>query len=90
VADSVELTVDAALTYAHPQSPGWTKILIVFPKVRSIRWVRREMRPNFDPDGTIDHGSIDSFIVWGNRSHLDGEWGEVEIVSDPIEVSEID
>lgn len=110
--DSVEFTVEAALTYAHPlcqrtlrpkvldvlirdlppcqQTPRWAKILIVFPKVRSIRWNEREMHPTFDPDGSVDYGSIDCFTVEGDKSHLSGRWGDVEILSDPPEVKEIE
>jgi hypothetical protein len=75
----------------HPhQSLSWTKILIVFPKVRSIRWNERKMRPTVDPDGSVDYGGIDCFTVEGDESHLSGEWGDVEIVSDPVEVKEIE
>jgi hypothetical protein len=110
--DSIEFTVDAALTYAHPlhkrtlgrkildalvrdlppyqHTPSLAKILIVFPRVRSVRWISRTMPPTVDADGTIDYGSIDCFTVEGDRSHLSGSWGEIEIVSDPVEVSEID
>ncbi|HKD85215.1 MAG TPA: hypothetical protein VKB58_10740 [Terriglobales bacterium] len=87
--DSVIFAVEAACTWDHPRA-GWTNILIVFPKVRSTHWIRREMRPTTDPDGTIDYGAIDSFNVNRDRSHLEGEWGEVEIVSDPIEVREVE
>lgn len=88
--DSIEFTVDAAMTYDHPQQPGWAKILIVFPKVRSAQWIQKTMRPTVDPDGTVDYGSIDSFTVEGDRSHLSGSWGEIEIISNPIEVNEIE
>lgn len=111
--DSIEFTVEAPLTYAHPvyeyQPTLWTKILdalvrelppyqntmrwakicIIFPKVRSVLWIQKTMRPTVDPDGTVDYGSIDSFTVEGEKSHLSGAWGEIEIVSNPVEVSEI-
>jgi len=91
--DSLELTVEAALTYAHPEAiPGtisWKKILIVFPRVRSFRWITRKMHPTVDPDGSIDYGSIDCFIVERDKSRISGRWGEIEIVSDPVLVSEI-
>jgi len=87
--DSVVFTVEAKCTWDHPRA-GWTKILIIFPKVRSTHWIRREMRPTTDPDGTIDYGGFYSFTVNGDRSHMAGEWGELEIVSDPIEVRELE
>lgn len=70
-------------------TPTRARILIVFPHVRSTKWIKRTMRPNVDPDGSIDYGSIDEFTVDGDASHLSGEWGELEIVSDPVEVREI-
>lgn len=110
--DSIEFTVEAALTYAHPlhkrtlgkkivdalvrdlppyqHPPSFAKILIVFPKVRSARWIKKSFRPTVDPDGTVDYGSIDCFTVEGDKSHLSGSWGEIEIVSDPVDVSEIE
>lgn len=87
--DSIEFTVEAPMTYDHPQQPGWAKILIVFPKVRSVQWIQKTMRATVDPDGTVDYGSIHSFTVEGEKSHLIGDLGEIEIVSNPVEVSEI-
>lgn len=42
-----------------------------------------------DHDGTVDYGSIDYFTVEGDKSHLIGDWGEIEIISDPVEVREV-
>ena len=67
----------------------WAKILIIFPKVRSVQWIQKTMRPTVDADGTVDYGSIDCFTVEGEKSHLSGDWGEVEIISDPVEVREV-
>lgn len=74
----------------YQSTPLWAKIVIVFPKVKSANWIKRTMRPNVDPDGSIDYGSIEEFAVEGNTSHLSGEWGELEIVSDPVEVRELE
>jgi hypothetical protein len=71
-------------------TPSFAKILIVFPRVRSVRWVNRTFRPTVDPDGTVEYGSIDCFTVEGDTSHMSAPWGEVEIVSDPVGVSEIE
>ena len=111
--DSIEFTVEAPLTYAHPvyeyqrtlwtkiqdalvrelppyqYTTRWAKILIVFPKVRNVQWIRKTMRPTVDPDGTVDYGDIDYFTVEGEKSHLIGDWGEIEIISGPVEVREV-
>jgi hypothetical protein len=70
--------------------PSGAKIVIIFPNVRSVCWVERTMEPIGGPDGSVDYGNIDCFTVEGDWSHLSGEWGEIEIVSDPIEVTEIE
>lgn len=67
----------------------WAKILIVFPKVRSVQWIQKTMWRTVDHDGTVDYGSIDYFTVEGDKSHLIGDWGEIEIISDPVEVREV-
>jgi hypothetical protein len=87
--DSVVFTVEAANTYDHSRA-GWSKILIVFPKVKLTRWLRKEMQPLVDEDGSVYYGEIDSFIVNRDLSRVTGDWGEVEIVSEPIEVIEIE
>jgi len=73
----------------YQQTPTWEKLLIVFPKVRSVRWIERKMKPTVDFDGSIDYGSIDCFTIENDTNHLSGGWGEVEIISDPVEVREI-
>src|SRR5262249_6913800 len=67
----------------------WAIILIIFPKVRSVQWIQKTMRPHLDHDGTVDYGSIDYFTVEDEKSHLIGDWGEIEIISDPVEVREV-
>jgi hypothetical protein len=48
------------------------------------------MRPTVDPDGSVDYGDMYCFTVEGDKSHLSGGWGDVEVVSDSIEVKEIE
>ena len=67
----------------------WARILIIFPKVRSVQWIQKTMRPTVDRDGTVDYGDMYSFTVEGEKSHLSGDWGEIEIISDPVEVREV-
>jgi hypothetical protein len=67
----------------------WAKILIVFPKARRVRWIKRTMKPTIDPNGSVDYGSIYCLTVENDISHLSGDWGEVEIISDPVEVREV-
>lgn len=89
----VEFTVDAALTRTHPRVQPyrcWRKILITFSNVRSVNWVERNLRPNVDLDGSIDYGSIDCFDIETDKYHLSGQWGEIEIVSGPVKVSELE
>jgi hypothetical protein len=73
----------------HQNTVRWAKILIIFPKVRSVQWIQKTMRPTVDHDGTTDYGDMYCFTVEGDKSHLSGRWGEIEIVSDPVEVREV-
>ena len=43
-----------------------------------------------DLNGSTHYGDIDDFVIERDKSHLSGDWGEVEIVSDPVEVTEVD
>ena len=40
----------------YQQTMRWAKILIVFPRVRRVRWIEKTMRQTVDPDGSIDYG----------------------------------
>lgn len=86
--DTVELTVEAPNTFAHPKA-GWSKIVVKFPNAKSVRWIEKKMQLLTDVDGT-HYGDIDNFVIERHKSHLSGDWGEVEIVSDPVEVTEVD
>src|SRR5215471_11907143 len=57
--DSIEFTVEAPLTYAHP-------VYEYQPTLRTK---------------ILDYGDMYSFTVEGEKSHLSGDWGEIEIIS---------
>lgn len=56
---------------------------IVFKNPAKVTWIKKEFRPTKDPDGEIDFGNIDYFIHKQNKYFLGGEWGEVQIESNP-------
>jgi hypothetical protein len=49
----------------------------------SVIWYRKTMTPNYDLTGEADFGNFDSFYFSGDCFHLDGDWGEIEVVSAP-------
>jgi hypothetical protein len=51
----------------------------VIEGARSVRWVSRTMQEFRDATGEADYGSIDSWYLEGEVSHIAGDWGEVEI-----------
>lgn len=67
--------------YCYEQ--GW--ISIAHP--RSVHWIRRTMRPFRDASDEIDFGSIDSWQVDGDITHIEGNWGEVEVAGGIVSVS---
>ncbi len=54
---------------------------IIFPKIESVDWSRKEMDPILDLDGSTDFGNIDSFYEEDGSFYLEGEWGAVKITS---------
>jgi hypothetical protein len=85
------LDVEAVLTPSHPDfgEPNagkmyrYRRVTIRFPNVRRIDWIRPLiLRPTRDPDGSIDYGNIDFFMLERGSYRLGGEWGEVVVVGD--------
>src|SRR3954447_8812046 len=89
----MEFIVDAALTRDYPKKEPflrWRKIAISFPNVRDVRWIRKTIyHPSIDAAGEIDFGGIYEFEIQGYRHRLSGDFGEVEIISDPVQVKDI-
>lgn len=63
---------------------------IIFENLKSIKWLHKYDRPSIDADGTIDYGNIDTFIISQNGYYLSGDWGEVQIRSDPVRLLWLD
>jgi len=86
------IDLEAVLTHEHPDwhapKPGeqycYRGTRIQFDKVQSVEWIELRMRPNKDPDGSIDFGNIDSFVYENNRYELEGEWGHLVVVSPSV------
>jgi hypothetical protein len=87
----VVLTVDAALTSAHPhyhpprpnEQYCYEHGQLIFPNVTQLQWVPSTLQPAIDASGKFDYGNIDVFYVEDGRYHLEGDWGVLDIVSDP-------
>jgi len=56
---------------------------IRFHKPSAVTWLRKTMTPYVDVTGEADFGNIDTFYFFGDHFHLEGGWGELEIVSPP-------
>jgi len=90
--------VDFALCRDHPnfapplpnELNSFRRGRIQFKEPSSVTWIRKTMIPNFDATGEADFGNFDSFYFLGNCFHLDGDWGEVEIVSSPPSVNYVE
>ena len=87
--DSVEISVETVLTESHPQysDPPPNKQYcyrngrIRFQNAKRIIWINKSMIPNIEPGSPPDYGNIDVFYFSEGSYHLNGEWGELEIVS---------
>jgi hypothetical protein len=88
---SIEFLVETVLTenhplYTHPlpnEQYCYKKYKIKFPYVRDYQWINKKMTPIHNPDGSVDYGNIDEFYLKNKKYHILGEWGELEIVSEP-------
>lgn len=92
---SVRFSIDLALTPEHPayESPPpdeqycYRRARISIDDARSVRWRRKTMQPFTDATGEVDYGSIDSWTLDGDVSHVEGEWGEVEVAGGDVSVA---
>ncbi len=81
--------VDFALCLNHPffapplpdEVNSFRRGHIRFSEPSAVIWHRKTMTPNYDLTGEADFGNFDSFYFSGNCFHLDGEWGEFEVIS---------
>ena len=87
--DAVEISVETVLTENHPEYSDplpdeqycYRYGRICFRNAKSITWVKRRMILMPDLKGPPDYGNIDEFYFSEGSYHLNGEWGELEIVS---------
>lgn len=87
----VEIIVEAVLRDSHPlyeaPKPGeqycYRTGKIIFPLVRNFHWVKKNMVPTIDPDGSADYGNIDEFYLLDGAYRILGQWGELNIESEP-------
>jgi hypothetical protein len=89
--DRLAFDLDAVLTEDHPlyqaPAPGeqycYRPAQLIFPNVRRVSWLEHHLRPSTDAAGEVDYGNIDVFYKDDDTYHLEGDWGTVEVVSDP-------
>jgi hypothetical protein len=68
-----------------PPAPGeqhcYRPAQLVFPDVRQVNWIERNIRPVSDATDRVDHGNIDTMYEKDGVCHLEGDWGIVEVAS---------
>jgi hypothetical protein len=57
-----------------------------FREPSSVAWLRSSRTPNYDSTGQADFGNFDWFYFSGRFVHLQGAWGELEVISMPLTV----
>jgi hypothetical protein len=83
--------LDVVLTEQHPlyKAPSadaqycYRRALLTFPHLHSAVWSEKRVQPFVDAAGAIDYGNIDSFYAAQGWYHLEGDWGIVDIHSQP-------
>ena len=91
------ILLNASLEEGHPlyADPGpnercYRQARIVFQNVQETHWTERIMTPIETPDGTTNYGRISAFWHVNGKYHLSGEWGVLEIISDPPRINILD
>jgi hypothetical protein len=89
--DRFLIHLDASLWPAHPSyeppKPNeWTcykRATLVFEGVSRMDGLKEMhlVRPNHDPDGSVDYGNIDDLREENGLFHISGEFGDVTIVA---------
>jgi hypothetical protein len=54
-----------------------------FPNVERLRWVKQHLHSTTDAEGNLDYGNIDALDYINGYYHVEGDWGIVEVQSDP-------
>ena len=88
---SVEILIEAILTENHPlytpPLPGekycYREMTIKFFSPQSYNLILKKMTPIREPNGSIDYGNIDELFWEDGKYYVNGEWGELTIVSEP-------
>jgi hypothetical protein len=87
----VQLSLELALGQYHPRyhepRPGeawcYATARLVFSGMVRMSW-RDSGQPLLrDPDGAVDHGGIDAIEVLGDSIRIMGDFGAIEVWSDP-------
>lgn len=87
----IDAHVEAVLRENHPlyippkptEQYSYRHLIIRFPRVREFRWISKQMKPIRDPDGGVDYGNIDELYRLDGKYHMRGDWGHLEVTSDP-------
>ena len=93
--DAISFDLVAVMTPAHPdyhaplsdEQHAYQDARLVFPKLtRFTILTRGPVVPATDRSGKTDFGNIDSLVLLDGRYRIEGDWGTIEVESDPPEV----
>jgi len=92
--DTITFILDLVLNEEHPfySEPNdnekycYKKGRIIFSNCQSIEWINKHLKKFIDKNKETDLGNIDSFTKNQNKITLIGDWGEVEIITDNIDI----
>lgn len=92
--EEIIFLMEFVLTKEHPEysipSEGeqycYRKGKLSFKCCKKIKWSEKSLNQFFDKNKEVDLGNIDSFSVDEDVNFLEGDWGEVEIISDYVTI----
>ncbi len=92
---NIDFVLEVALKEQHPMPAApaaneqhcYRRGLLRFPNVHRAHWSARTVVPARDANGEVDYGNIDAFVQEDRSYRLSGDWGAVDIRSDPPELT---
>ncbi len=94
VDDVLAFEMEFVLTPEHPdyrpaqpnQQHCYARGELRFVRPRMVDWIRRTLCTSTDATGEVDFGAIDALTLEAGRYRLEGDWGEVQLNADTVEV----
>jgi len=92
--NEISFFIEAVLTENHPfytdphhnEQYCYKNGKIVFKLLEPAIWVKKNKVRYIDSNDEVDYGNIDNFTLIDNQYTISGDWGELKVISYPVEI----